>query len=68
MALAIHSNKFLILELILTVAAIVRIHLHQEAIRQAQVHQAVAAVPVHLEAVAAAVVAQLVRAGVAIKS
>lgn len=65
-ALAIPSNKFLTPELILTTAAIVHIHLHQEAIPLAQVHQVVAAVPVHLEVVA--VVAQLVRAEVAIKS
>ena len=68
MALAIRSNKFLTAELILT-AAIVHIHLHQEAIHlaqvQVQVHQVAAAVPVLLEAAA---LAQLVRAEVAIKS
>ena len=69
MALAIRSNKFLTTELILIVAAIIHFHLHQEAIVPAQVHQVVvAAVPVHLEAAVVAVVAQLVRAEVAIKS
>jgi len=68
MALAIRSNKFLTAELILILtAAIVQVHLHQEAIHlaQIQVHQ-VAAAQVHLEAVAEVV--QLVRAEVAIKS
>ena len=65
---AIHSNKFSTAEV---ATAIVRIHLHQEVIRQVQVHPAVAAVQVHQEAAvveAAVVVAQLVRAEVAIKS
>lgn len=63
---AIHSNKFSTAEVAI---ATVRIQLHQEVIRQA--HPAVAAVPVHQEAVvveAAVAVAQLVRAEVAIKS
>ena len=69
MALAIRSNKFLTTEQILIVATIIHFHLHQEAIVPAQVHPVVAAVPVHLEvAVVAVVVAQLVRAEVAIKS
>ena len=67
MALAIRSNKFLTQEVIIT-TTIVHIHLHQEAIHLAQVHQAVVVVPVHLGAVVGAVVAQLVRAEVAIKS
>lgn len=65
---AIHSSKFSTAE---AAIATVRIHLRQEVIRQAQVHPAVAAVPVHQEAVvveAAVAVAQLVRAEVAIKS
>ena len=61
--LAIHLNKFSTAEI-----ATAHIHLHQEVIHQVQVHPVVGAVPVHLEAVAAAVVAQLVRAEVAIKS
>ena len=65
MALAIHSNKFLTAELTLIAAAIVHIHLHQEAIHPAQARQVVAAVPDHLEVVVA--VGQLVRAEVAIK-
>ena len=62
MVLAIHSNKFLTPE---PIAAAVPFHLHQEATHLALVHQAVVAVPVHLEVVVA--VAQFVQAEVAIK-
>ena len=70
--LAIHSNSFSAAEIATT--ATVRIHLHQEVIRQVQVHHlaVAAAVPVHQEAavveVVVAVVAQVVRAEVATKS
>ena len=64
----IRSNKFSTAEI--AIAATVHIHLHQEVIRQVQVHPAAAAVPVHQEVVveAAVAVAQLVRAEVATKS
>ena len=62
--LAIHLNKFSTAEI-----ATVHIHLHQEVIHQVQVHPAVAAVPVHPEAVVEVVaVAQVAQAEVAIKS
>ena len=67
MASVIRSNKFSMAEI--TIAATVRIRLHQEVIRRAQAHPAIAAALVHQEAaVEAAVVAQLVQAGVGIKS
>ena len=65
----IRSNKFSTAEI--AIAATVHIHLHQEVIRQVQVHPAAAAVPVHQEVVvveAVVAVAQLVRAEVATKS